>query len=163
MRIIEFSSSNRRHFLATSSAAVLGGLGIHGSMLGGFQDKPAHPPAFGFGLVTYLWGKDMDLRTVISTCEEVGLGAVELRTEHKHGVEPLLSPDQRADVKKRFEDSPVQLIGYGSNCEFHSSDPAIVAKNIAQCKEYIHLMHDCGGTGVKVKPNAFDPKLPRDK
>ena len=30
-------------------------------------------------------------------------------------------------------------------------------------KQYIQLMHDCGGTGVKVKPNGFPPDVPRQK
>ena len=39
------------------------------------------------GLVTYLWGKDWDLPTVIANCEKADVLGVELRTEHAHGVE----------------------------------------------------------------------------
>jgi sugar phosphate isomerase/epimerase len=115
------------------------------------------------GLVTYQWGKDMDLPTVITTCEKSGLLGVELRTEHKHGVEPGLTKEQRREVRQRFERSPVELVGYGSNCEYHSADPAELKKNIELTKRYIELMHDCGSTGVKVKPNAFPPNVPREK
>jgi sugar phosphate isomerase/epimerase len=108
-----------------------------------------------FGLVTYLWGKDMDLPTLISSCEKSGLGGVEVRTEHKHGVEPSLSKVQRAEVRKRFEDSPVKLVGYGSNAQFHDAEPEKLKANIELTKQYIQLMHDCGGSGVKVKPNSF--------
>ncbi len=48
-----------------------------------------------FGLVTYLWGKDMDLATLIDACEKSQLGGVELRTEHAHGVEPSLSKTEQ--------------------------------------------------------------------
>ena len=41
-----------------------------------------------FGLVTYLWGKDMDLPTLLDVCEKSGVLGVELRTQHAHGVEP---------------------------------------------------------------------------
>jgi sugar phosphate isomerase/epimerase len=58
-------------------------------------------------------------------------------------------------VKKRFADSPVELVGYGSNCQFHEDDPKKVQANIDQAKAYLQLMHDCGGTGLKVKPNGF--------
>lgn len=115
------------------------------------------------GLVTYQWAKDMDLPTVISACEKSGLMGVELRTEHKHGVEPSLSKAQREEVRKRFADSPVMLIGYGSNCEYHSPDPAQLKKNIEQTKAYVQLMHDCGGSGVKVKPNNLLPNVPKEK
>lgn len=111
------------------------------------------------GLVTYLWGKDMSLDELLKACEFSGLLGVELRTEHRHGVEPSLTAAERAEVKKRFADSPVELVGYGSNCEYHSDNPDDVKRNIEQTKKYIQLMHDCGGTGVKVKPNGIPKGL----
>ena len=116
-----------------------------------------------FGLVTYLWGKDMTLPELISACEKSGLLGVELRTQHAHGVEPELTKAQRREVRKRFEDSPVTLVGYGSNAQFHENDPEKVEYNIELTKKYIHLMHDCGGSGVKVKPNGFVKGVPREK
>jgi sugar phosphate isomerase/epimerase len=154
------NSLNRREVvknlgLAASSIAVL----QHASLL-----KAAAPfTRMQFGLVTYLWGEQMDLPTVIDACRKSGLKGVELRTDHKHGVEPTLSSDQRTEVKQRFAGSGIQLVGYGSNCEFHSNDPAQLKKNIEQTKEYIRLMHDCGGSGVKVKPNAFVKDVPQEK
>src|SRR5688500_2827566 len=70
------------------------------------------------GLVTYQWGKDWDVPTIIRNCEKSRVLGVELRTEHKHGVEPSLSPAQRKEVKKQFKDSEVTLLGYGSNTQF---------------------------------------------
>ncbi len=116
-----------------------------------------------FGLVTYLWGKDMTLPELIDHCQAAGLTGVELRTEHKHGVEPELSPAERVEVMKRFADSSVELVGYGSNCEFHADDPQKLKANIEQAKRYVQLMHDCGGTGVKVKPNGFSKGLTREQ
>jgi sugar phosphate isomerase/epimerase len=116
-----------------------------------------------FGLVTYLWGKDWDLPTLITNCEKAGYNGVELRTEHAHGVEAKLSTSQRADVKKRFKDSSVTCIGYGSNFEYHSPDPAEVRKNIEQTKEYIKLCKDIGASGIKIKPNTFPSEVPREK
>ncbi len=116
-----------------------------------------------FGLVTYLWGKDMDLPNLIEVCEKSGIAGVELRTQHRHGVEPTLSKQAREEVRKRFEDSSVQLVGYGSNAQFHEADPKKVEQNIELTKQYIDLMHDCGGSGVKVKPNGFVKDVPREK
>ncbi|MEQ1824842.1 MAG: TIM barrel protein [Pirellula sp.] len=116
-----------------------------------------------FGLVTYLWGKDMDLATVIKACQHSGMRGVELRTEHKHAVEPNLTEAQRKTVAKQFQESGIELVGYGSNCEFHSAKPEELRANIEQCKKYIQLMHDCGGSGVKVKPNGFVPSVPNEK
>jgi sugar phosphate isomerase/epimerase len=116
-----------------------------------------------FGLVTYQWARDMDLGTLIAACEKTGLLGVELRTGQAHGVEPALSGARRSEVRKRFADSPVELVGYGSNCEFHDADPALVRKNIELAKQYVLLMQDCGGQGVKVKPNGFPPGVPHEK
>jgi sugar phosphate isomerase/epimerase len=78
-------------------------------------------------------------------------------------VEPTLNAAERTEIKKRFADSPVKLVGYGSNCEYHSDKPEEVKKNIELTKKYIQLMHDCGGTGVKVKPNGFSKGLTREQ
>lgn len=107
------------------------------------------------GMVTYQWGANWDLPTIIRYCSQTGFQGVELRTTHKHGVEVSLTREQRADVQKRFADSPVELIGLGSVCEYHSPDPAVVKKNIELTKEFIILAHDIGSTGVKVRPNGL--------
>jgi sugar phosphate isomerase/epimerase len=116
-----------------------------------------------FGLVTYLWGKDMPLPELLRVCEQSGVLGVELRTQHAHGVEPSLSKAQRREVRKRFADSPVTLVGYGSNAQFHENDPAKVRHNIELTKQYVQLMQDCGASGVKVKPNGFVPDVPRQR
>jgi len=115
------------------------------------------------GLVTYQWGKDWDLPTLIANCEKAGLRGAELRTQHAHGVETSLSASQRAEVKKRFADSSVTCIGYGSNFEYHNVDQKILRYNIDQTKEYIRLCKDIGATGIKVKPNYLPPEVPKEK
>ena len=116
-----------------------------------------------FGLVTYLWGKDWDLPTLVRNCETSNVLGVELRTEHAHGVESHLNARQRQNVKKRFDDSPVTLVGLGTNFCFHHTDPAKLQKNIDGAKQYIVLSHDVGGSGVKVKPNALPQGVPVEK
>ncbi len=88
---------------------------------------------------------------------------MELRTQHAHKVETNLNAAQRAEVKKRFADSSVKCIGYGSNFEYHSPDPAILRKNIDDTKEYIKLCSDIGATGIKVKPNDLPAGVPKEK
>ncbi|MFT5493799.1 MAG: sugar phosphate isomerase/epimerase [Limisphaerales bacterium] len=153
---------SRRSFLHHSSLVACGAA-VGSSQLAPFADAAAKATRMQFGLVTYLWGKDMDLPTLIETCEKSGLGGVETRTQHKHGVEPSLSKAERREVKKRFSDSSVTLVGYGSNAQYHEADPAKLAANIELTKSYIHLMHDCGATGVKVKPNGFPKDVSREK
>jgi len=115
------------------------------------------------GLVTYLWGRDWDLPTLIGNCDKTKVLGVELRTTHAHGVEPSLGDQQRKDVKRRFDDSPAVLVGLGSNERFCHPDPAALEKAIEATKAFVKLSHDAGGSGVKVKPNSFHKGVPREK
>ena len=160
---------SRREFLAAAglagTAVSLGGLSMP-SQLRAEDLKVGDDKKGGdirYGLVTYNWAKDWDLPTIIKNCEAAQVHAVELRTTHKHGVEPTLTDAQRGDVRKRFEASPVQFVGIGSNEKFDNPDPAVLKKAIEATKDFIRLSHDCGGSGVKVKPDSFHENVPREK
>jgi len=115
------------------------------------------------GFVTYLWGKDWDLPTLIKNCTDTGIHGVELRVEHAHKVMPDLNAAQRLDVKKRLADSPVKLVGLGTNQQFDYVDQSQLKASIERAKEFIRLSADVGGTGVKVKPNALHKEVPTEK
>lgn len=115
------------------------------------------------GMVTYNMGKDMALPDLIAFCEEVGLEGVELRTTHAHGVELELSKEQRAEVRKRFADSPIEIAGLGSTYEYHSADPAEVKENIEGSMAYAQLAADVGAPGIKVRPNGFPEGVDKAK
>lgn len=106
------------------------------------------------GTITYNIAKDWDLDTILKRLEALQYPGVELRTGHKHGVEVSLTKDQRREVRKKFDDSPVDLAGLGSAFEYHSADPSEVRRNIDGTKEYVRLAHDVGSVGVKVRPNG---------
>ena len=107
------------------------------------------------GIVTYNIAKDWDLPTILSRLEALRYQGVELRTTHAHGVEASLTPAQRREVRRRFEDSPVELAGLDSAFEYQSPDPEVVRRNIEGTKEYVRLAHDVGSPGVKVRPNGL--------
>ena len=89
------------------------------------------------GMVTYLWGAKWDLPELIGNCQKTGFAGVELRSTHKHGVEVTLNKAQRAEVKARFADSPVTLVGLGSACEYHSADHGVVKQNIDLTRRFL--------------------------
>ncbi len=151
-------SFERRQFIST-----LFGAGVAAAALGQAPKLSYKGENIQYGLVTYMWGADLDLPTLIDTCDKAGVQGVELRVEHAHKVDPTLTPPQRAEVRKRFEDAQVKLIGMGTNFEFHDVNPDKVLKNIAGAKEYIKLSHDIGGSGVKVKPNALPKGVEKEK
>jgi sugar phosphate isomerase/epimerase len=141
---------NRRSFLAAASAIPLvGQLRNASAML-----QAAGKPKFHCGLVTYNVAKDWDLPTILENCKKAGIAGIELRTTHKHGVEPSLSKAEREKVKKQFADSGVTFFSCGTVCEYHSEDPAKVKKNIEETKQFLTLVKDLGGKGVKVRPNG---------
>lgn len=117
------------------------------------------------GLVTYNLARSWDLETIIKNCQETGFEGVELRTTHAHRVEADLAPAQRDEVKRRFADSGVVLVGLGTAFEFDMVDPAQVQRQIAGTREYIKLARDLGASGVKVRPNAIheDQGVPREQ
>jgi len=150
---------SRRDFIHKSLIAGIGISGLTSFPTFGISETSA----IKLGLVTYQWGRDWDLASLIANCEQTHLLGVELRTQHAHGVETSLSAGQRTEVKKRFADSPVTCIGYGSNFEYHSPDRQTLRENIEQTKEYIKLCQDIGATGIKVKPNTLPSEVPREK
>jgi sugar phosphate isomerase/epimerase len=115
------------------------------------------------GLVTYLWAKDWDLPTIIKNCEKSGVLGVELRSTHAHGVEIDISKKQRKEILSMFNDSNVSFVGPGSAEEYNHPDPARLKKAIEETKKFVQLSHDCGGTGVKVRPNKLYDDIPHEK
>jgi sugar phosphate isomerase/epimerase len=144
--------TNRRQFLKTAALAPAAPLAL------------GHPgaPGFRLGSITYNVLKDHDLDGVIRILEAAGFQGVELRTGHKHGVEPSLSAADRARVRKRFEASKVRLVGYGTVCEFHSPDEAERRKHVAIAKQFVDLARDTGAVGVKVRPNGLPAGVPHE-
>ncbi|GAG45520.1 unnamed protein product, partial [marine sediment metagenome] len=148
---------NRRELLGRSAAAaVAAGSAVAGATSVRAMEQVAAKAGaraavpsrrMKLGLVTYNLARDWDLKTIIDRCKEAGIGAVEFRSTHKHGVEPTLSKSERGDVKKRCADGGLVIWGVGSACEYHSPDPAVVTKNIEQTKQFIDLAHDLGAKG----------------
>ena len=104
--------------------------------------------------------KDWDIPTIIERCGATGFQGVELRITHAHKVEVNLSAQERREVRKQFEDSPIELAGLGSAFEFHSPDADEVRQNIEGTKAYTQLAADVGAPGVKVRPNDLPEDVP---
>jgi len=146
----------RRDFLAACGAlAVIGAVAPKTFIV--------RPSKMKLGTVTYNIAKDWDIETIIKNCEEAKFEGVELRTTHAHKVEVNLTPSEREQVRKRFRDSKVELMGLGSAFDYHTSEQAQLRKDVEATKEYIKLAHDVGAGGVKVRPNGFPKDVPQAK
>jgi sugar phosphate isomerase/epimerase len=158
----------RRELVGTSVAAALT---TSGAVKIARADRPVPPELadskperkFQLGMVTYNFAADWDLSTLIKRCKEAGFAGIELRTTHKHGVEPAMGKTERAEVKKQFADSGATLVALGSTCEFHSPDAAEVTKQIDIGKQFIELAVGTGARIVKVRPNGLSKEIGEEK
>jgi hypothetical protein len=160
--------TSRRQFLArglsvAAGAAATTALSSCDSLqIAGLSSSPARTR---FGFTTYQWGKDWDIPTLIANCTKAEVYGVELRTSqsYAHGVELELDIHQRAEVKKRFADSPITLVGVATSERFDSPDPAELKTAIENAKAYLLLSRDIGASGVRVFPNSFHDGIPHDQ
>ncbi len=154
--------TSRRQFIAATAAALPAfSLSLGAGAQANKSDKPHKGPKL--GTVTYNIAKDWNTETIIKNLTEVGMEGVELRTTHAHGVEITLTPEQRAAVRKRFEDSPVKIGGLGTTCEYHAADRKVLQKNMDETKEWVKLAKDIGSPSVKVRPNGLRKDVPEEK
>ncbi len=155
--------TDRRRFLKLAGLGA-GALGLRGEARAAERTSfLTSRPQMHLGLVTYNLAQDWDIPTLIKNCEAAKFEGVELRTSHAHKVEVNLSKQQRQEVRKRFENSKVKLMGLGSTFDYHTPDQAKLRKDIEATKEYIILAQDVGATGVKVRPNGLPKEVPVEK
>ena len=82
---------SRRHFIQNGIGA-----GLALTSIGSLPNfSLAKSTDMRLGLVTYQWGRDWDLPTLIANCEKAGYHGVELRVQHAHMVETNLTTLQR--------------------------------------------------------------------
>lgn len=151
-------TADRRRFLQSAGLGVLS-LALPAKA----AERPrtfARSATMKLGLVTYNLARDWDIPTLIKNCAEARFEGVELRTTHAHGVEVSLSAPEREEVRRRFADSPVRLMGLGSAFDYHTPDKDKLRRDIAATRDYIILAHDVGAGGVKVRPNALPAEVP---
>ena len=142
---------NRRQFLAAAGA-------VPGALLAPRRSKMQ------FGLTTYQWGSTWDIPTLIRNCARAKAPGVELRTSAKyaHGVEIEMGAHERREVRKRFADSPVKLVGIASSERFDWPEPAKLEGAIEAAKAHVKLSSDVGSSGVRVFPNDFHKGVPEE-
>ncbi len=149
--------SSRRAFLATGAGLALSAAG---PLAAAKRVNKMH-----FGFTTYIWGRQWDIPTLIANCKELKAYGIEMRVEMKsaHGVELELNPAQRREVKKRFADSPVKVLGLATGERFDFMDQDKLKASVEKAKRYAELSHDVGGTGIRVFPNDFHKEVPQEK
>lgn len=116
-------------------------------------------------LLTFNLGRDFDLDELLEVCDRYGYEGVECRAQadHGHGIELDTTPEQRAEIKAKFEDARVDLAGISTGCRFESLDPAERQKQIDISKQFIDLAADVGAPRIRVFGNAFPEGSDKDE
>lgn len=159
------ASVSRRRFFASSAALAVSGSTLISSNEPAAAAQVGNRKPLRLGLMTYSLAAKWDIDTIIKNCTAAKFEHVELRTTHAHGVEVSLSKAERAEVRKRFEDSPLAAISLASAFSYHHDDPKVLRKHIEGTKEYTLLAHDLGALGIRVFPNSLmtDKGIPEEK
>jgi sugar phosphate isomerase/epimerase len=142
-----------------SRRGFMRGLGIGGAALTRAHAGPAAEPRLHLGATTYNVLMDWDLDKIIRNLPDLGFEAVELRTTHKHGVEPSLGPEERKAVRKKFEASRLRLLSFGTVSEFQAVDPAVRKQNVETAKEFVILARDTGASAIRIRPNGLPKEV----
>lgn len=154
------SSLSRRRFLGAAAAgAALVAVGSTG------RAAEAPQSNLRFGLATYQWGMDWDVPTLIANCTKAGVFGIEPRTSSKyaHGIELELTADKRAEIRKRFADSPVRIVSIACGERMDWPDAAKLKAAIEATKNFLALSRDVGSDVLRVFPNQFHPNVPHEK
>lgn len=159
-------TSSRREFLGSGIGAALG-VGVFPALANWplLAAESSAKAKMHIGLATYMWGQDWDVPTLIANCAKAGVYGVELRTcEHyAHGVETTLSAQQRAEVKKRFADSPLRIVSIACSERLDWPEPEKLKAAVEAAKVQLKLSRDVGCDTLRVFPNNFHPNVPHEK
>lgn len=148
----------RRDFLKSSAGVAAGAVAAQAQSTS-LRSEPVKP-GFHLGAVTYNTLKDYDLDTLIRVLEKAQFEAVELRTGHKHGVEPSIGSAEREKVRARFAGSRIRLTSYGTTTRFQSADPSERDQQLAIARTFVDLARDTGAMGIKIQPMGFPEGVP---
>jgi len=151
----------RREFLLDSAAIALGTVVLASRSV--YAEETKKEPKL--GLTTYMIGSKWTLPQLIGNLTRFEIFGLELRTDANfaHGVELNSDRAKRNEIKKRFADSPVVLVGMACGEKYDSPNPDVLKKSIERTKELLQLCADLGATGLRVFPDNFQADVPREK
>ncbi|MDD2598177.1 MAG: TIM barrel protein [Kiritimatiellae bacterium] len=148
----------RRDFLMRSTA-------LTATLAAPFSFAAEPQKGLRLGLTTYMIGSKWTIPELIEFLPKFDIFGVELRSDMKfaHGIELASGKDARAEVAKRFSDSPVRLVGIASGERYDSPDAATLGRSVERTKELLQFCADLGAQGLRVFPNDFHKDVPKEK
>ena len=153
----------RRDFLQSGAALALGTALMPKFFPLALADEAKKLPKL--GLTTYMIGSKWTIPQLIENLTKLQIYGLELRTDMQfaHGMELDSTRAQRAEVRKRMEDSPVKLVSVACGERYDSPNPEVLKKSIERTKELLQLCADLGALGLRVFPNDFQKDVPQEQ
>lgn len=108
-----------------------------------------------FGWNTGGLAERWDLDMLLEIAKEAGVHGVELGAGHGHGVALTLSPEARDEVRSKFEQAGLELIGMSVPAILEGGSPEALMTAADMVKQHVRLSHDAGGSGVRLRLGSF--------
>lgn len=143
----------RRSFFTRGVRAAAG---IVADALGTTESAPAAVEAATvarprFGILVSPWARDWDVPTLLRNAQRAGVQGIEMGVGEAHGVSPDLPDRQRQEIRLRFENSAVSLVGFGTRASLQHREPDRVSRAMDQLRAYLVLSHQLGAGGISVQ------------
>jgi len=92
------------------------------------------------------------LAELLVAARRYGYDGVEPRVlaQHKHGIEPDMPPRARAEAKRAFKDSGIEIACIATSCTFATNDPAKRKTNRDELTRELQLAADLGAPRIRV-------------
>jgi len=105
---------------------------------------------------------EMELAPVLALARELGYDAIEVRVtaDHKHGLEPDATPEQRAAARDAIRASGVPICCVATSCQF--ANPAKREEHVQQALRCIDLAADVGAATIRVFGGQLPEGLTRE-
>lgn len=96
-------------------------------------------------------GQDRDLATMVDLCAETGMAGFEVmeHEDFKSQIPLDSTPQERAEIRRLFEEKGVAIVGLAITCRYHYQDKAVVRDNIETTKKYVELARDVGAPRLR--------------
>jgi sugar phosphate isomerase/epimerase len=109
------------------------------------------------GLHTFAMGAGFSLEEIAELWASAGFHGVEFRCDmqQEHGVDPAMTPQERAHVRTVVAGAGLQICGLGTGQRFEYLDPAQRLAAVERSKQFIDLAADLGAPRIRVYGNQF--------
>ncbi|NOZ26529.1 MAG: sugar phosphate isomerase/epimerase [Chloroflexi bacterium] len=102
------------------------------------------------------------LQEVIRAAQKYGYDGVELRGADREHISPEFTPIERRDVRHRFEDAGLQIVGITAYTRFAQTDPEVLQEQVDTMRRYVDLAADIGAPLIRTYGGQYPEDVDRE-